>query len=92
MIDGPETTYIDYLFLELSQFTQAKTGREISLQNKLDAAELKLHAACDLISEIADAEFPAEFQSDCRAFKVGDDFSINTEKMEIEEATPCSDE
>lgn len=36
-----ETQTIDHLFLELSQFTQAKTKREIELELALNRAELE---------------------------------------------------
>ena len=32
-----ETSIIDQLFLELSQFTQATTARELALQRRIDA-------------------------------------------------------
>ena len=39
---GPETETLDKLFLELSQFTKARTGREINLTAAYDAMASKL--------------------------------------------------
>jgi hypothetical protein len=39
---GLNTEITDKLFLELSQFTTARTAREIDLQQRLDYAEMKL--------------------------------------------------
>ena len=43
----PETTYIDHLFLELSQFTQATTGRELGLLKQLAAVTKQLEELAD---------------------------------------------
>jgi hypothetical protein len=46
-----ETRTIDKLFLELSQFTQAKTGRELELEGELLAAEQRAQKWRDELSK-----------------------------------------
>lgn len=41
----PETEYIDRLFLELSQFTQARTHREMELEARVAELEAQVAAA-----------------------------------------------
>lgn len=43
----PETSTIDRLFLELSQFTKAKTNAQITLEYKLSEAEKTIDRLCD---------------------------------------------
>jgi uncharacterized protein YktB (UPF0637 family) len=50
MSEGIETEIIDRLFLELSQFTQAKTKRESDLKARLEDAEKR-------VSKLEQSEF-----------------------------------
>jgi hypothetical protein len=61
-----ETETIDKLFLELSQFTKAKTAREISLETQLADATRKLEEARkDALEEAAMVcERSAQYYSD----------------------------
>lgn len=43
----PETSTIDKLFLELSQFTKAKTNAQITLEYKLSEAEKTIERLCE---------------------------------------------
>jgi len=43
----PETSTIDRLFLELSQFTRAKTNAQITLEYKLCEAQKTIERLCD---------------------------------------------
>ena len=43
MCDGAETESIDKLYLELSQFTKAKTKKEIELGEAIELAHRKLY-------------------------------------------------
>lgn len=43
----PETSTIDKLFLELSQFTKAKTNTQITLEYKLSEAEKTIERLCN---------------------------------------------
>ena len=46
--ESPETETLDKLYLEWSQFTQAKTAREIQLQARLDAVRNHAYAGTSL--------------------------------------------
>lgn len=56
-----ETSTIDKLFLELSQFTQATTGKEIKQQIRINGL-VALIKQLDGGQEALDREYPGEYE------------------------------
>ena len=50
-----ETETIDRLFLELSQFTQATTGKELALANQLAEAKAEIEQLRKILSTVLEA-------------------------------------